>query len=131
MMINSRVSVMSVLGSRVLLSLKRKRRSRRSRALGRVEGPDRLGLELRLVVGGLLEPRLEAGQALLGVVVLRARAVEVGPDQVEVLPELPEVLLEGGAVLHDLLGPLLDLHAAQAEDDHLEVGGERRGRDGE
>ena len=52
-------------------------------------------------------------------------------DEIEVLAELAEVLLQRGAVPHDLLSPLLDLHALEAEHDHLQVGGERRRGDGE
>ena len=59
------------------------------------------------------------------------RVAEVRADQVEVVLEAAEVVLELGAVGHDLLGVLLDLHPPQAEHDHLEVGGEHRRRDGE
>ena len=55
----------------------------------------------------------------------------MGADELEVLPELPEVLVERGAVGHHLLGGLLDLEPLEAHYDHLEIRGERRRRDRE
>src|SRR4051795_11643494 len=82
-----------------------------AQVLGSVERARRLGIELRLLICGLVELRLEAVEPLLCVGVLAVRAREVGADEVEVVLELAEVLLERRAVAHDLLCALLDLHA--------------------
>jgi hypothetical protein len=77
------------------------------------------------------ELRLKPVESLARVVVLRLRVPEVRADLVEIVGEPLEVALEVGDVRHHLVRVLLDLHAAESQRDHLQVGGECRRRDRE